>query len=116
MVDIPDRFVRVTKYYQEIETIIFRPDCAAEILIYGVESEQVEEENDALNDMRCDLGKCKVFIGKVGNGNSWSGISKEVEDEQEELMPSCCCLNMLDCIFLNISSYCKNRTKPPVRL
>ena len=65
MVDIPARFVRVTKYSQEIETIIFRPDRAADILIYGVESEQVEEENDALNDMRCDLGKCKVYIGEV---------------------------------------------------
>ena len=40
--------------------IIFRPDDAAEIIIYGVESEQVEEENDALNDMRCDLGQWKL--------------------------------------------------------
>ena len=47
---------------------------------------------------------------------TFSGISKEVEEEQEELMPSCCCLNMLDCIFVNISSYCKNKTKPPTKL
>ena len=32
-------------------------DEAAEIIIYGVESEQIEEENDAYNDMRYELGK-----------------------------------------------------------
>ena len=35
-----------------------------------------------------------------------------MEDDQEELMPSCFCLNLLDCIFVNIASYCKNKTKP----
>ena len=34
-----------------------RTDDQADIIIYGVESEQVEEENDALNDMRYDLGE-----------------------------------------------------------
>ena len=33
-----------------------RTDDQADIIIYGVESEQVEEENDALNDMRYELG------------------------------------------------------------
>ena len=116
MVDIPARFVRVTKYSKEIETIIFRPDHAAEIIIYGVESEQVEEENDALNDMRCDLGTLEAVLCTYLSSYLSPGISKEVEEDQEELMPSCCCLNMMDCIFLNISSYCKNRTKPSVQL
>ena len=31
-------------------------DDASEIIIYGVESEQIEEENDAYNDLRCELG------------------------------------------------------------
>ena len=31
-------------------------DDAREIIIYGVESEQIEEENDAYNDLRCELG------------------------------------------------------------
>ena len=29
---------------------------AADIVIFGVESEQIEEENDAYNDMRYELG------------------------------------------------------------
>ena len=32
-------------------------DDAREIIIYGVESEQIEEENDAYNDLRDELGK-----------------------------------------------------------
>ena len=37
-------------------------DPTAEVIIYGVESEQVEEENDALNDMRAELGKALYAI------------------------------------------------------
>ena len=33
-----------------------RTDQTAGIIIYGVESEQIEEENDAYNDMRAELG------------------------------------------------------------
>lgn len=40
------------------------------------------------------------------------GIHKDTEDDQEELMPSCCILNILDCLFVNMSSYCKNKTRP----
>ena len=39
----------------------YSTDPVAEIIIYGVESEQVEEENDALNDMRAELGKTKYI-------------------------------------------------------
>ena len=31
-------------------------DDPSEIIIYGVESEQIEEENEAYNDMRNELG------------------------------------------------------------
>ena len=31
------------------------------IIIYGVESEQIEEENDAYNDMRAELGTSLAF-------------------------------------------------------
>ena len=41
-----------------------------------------------------------------------SGIHKDAEDDLEELMPSCCVLNVLDCLFMNLSSYCKTKTKP----
>ena len=34
-----------------------RTDQTAGIIIYGVESEQIEEENDAYNDMRAELGE-----------------------------------------------------------
>ena len=33
---------------------------ASGIIIYGVESEQIEEENDAYNDMRAELGKLLI--------------------------------------------------------
>ena len=40
-----------------------RTDDAADIIIYGVESEQIEEENDALNDMRYELGEIDNAFG-----------------------------------------------------
>ena len=44
MVDIPERL-----------------DDPTDIIVFGVESEQVEEENDALNDMRYELGEGAVL-------------------------------------------------------
>ena len=38
-----------------------RTDDAADVIIYGVESEQIEEENDAYNDMRYELGINKII-------------------------------------------------------
>ena len=43
MVDIPERL-----------------ESHAEVFIYGVEGEQIEEENDAYNDLRFELGKQKL--------------------------------------------------------
>ena len=40
-----------------------RTDQTAGIIIYGVESEQIEEENDAYNDMRAELGEDNVMMG-----------------------------------------------------
>lgn len=34
-----------------------RTDDSANVIIYGVESEQIEEENDAYQDMRYELGE-----------------------------------------------------------
>ena len=39
MVDVPDRL-----------------EDLSEVVIFGVESEQIEEENDAYNDLRAELG------------------------------------------------------------
>ena len=86
-----------------------RTDDAADIIIFGVESEQIEEENDALNDMRYELGEI------LTNDNCFencmlTGIHRDREDELEELMPSCFCLNMVDCITIRISSvFCRNK-------
>ena len=89
----------------------FRPDDQAQIIIDGVESEQVEEENDALNDMRAELGDKWIFFLNVAI--IVLGLHKDAEDELvEEMMPSCCLLNALDCLFMNLSSYCKDKTKP----
>ena len=86
-------------------------DDLSEVVIYGVESEQIEEENDAYNDLRAELGETGepssvIFI--------LTGIHKEAEDDLAELMPSCFLLNMFDCLFMNISSYCKRRTSPGI--
>ena len=43
-----------------------RTDDAADIIIYRVESEQIEEENDALNDMRYELGEIDKAFDDVG--------------------------------------------------
>ena len=78
-----------------------------------MESEQVEEENDALNDMRAELGD-RQTVEKMSQYFAFiSGLHKDAEDELvEEMMPSCCLLNALDCLFMNLSSYCKDKTKP----
>ena len=34
----------------------------SEVIIYGVESEQIEEENDAYNDLRAELGIISFHI------------------------------------------------------
>ena len=48
MVDIPDRL-----------------DDHAPVFIYGVEGEQIEEENDAYNDLRFDLGRSMDSVLKT---------------------------------------------------
>ena len=45
----------------------FRPDDQAQIVIDGVEREQVAEENDALNDMRAELGDKWISFWKCRN-------------------------------------------------
>ena len=34
----------------------------SEVIIYGVESEQIEEENDAYNDLRAELGINSFYV------------------------------------------------------
>ena len=40
-------------------------DDAADIIIFGVESEQIEEENDAYNDLRYDIGQWIYIITAI---------------------------------------------------
>ena len=57
MVDIPDRL-----------------DDHAPVFIYGVEGEQIEEENDAYNDMRYELGE-DAWGWDLSVNNIFSGTS-----------------------------------------
>ena len=41
---------------REMVDIPATTEDASGVIIYGVESEQIEEENDAYNDMRAELG------------------------------------------------------------
>ena len=84
----------------------------SEVIIYGVESEQIEEENDAYNDLRAELGT-RSFYHKNCIIDA-EGIHQEAEDDLAELMPSCFLINMFDCLFMNISSFCKRKTRPGV--
>lgn len=68
MVDVPDRL-----------------EDHGPVFIYGVEGEQIEEENDAYNDLRFDIG-----------------VHKDAEEEMDEAMPSCFMLLMFDCLFMKI--------------
>ena len=85
-------------------------DDAADIIIFGVESEQIEEENDAYNDMRYELGTAACCWRAGALTSPLAGIHTDREDELEELMPSCFCINLLDCITVRISSmFCRNK-------
>ena len=59
-----------------------RTDDASGIIIYGVESEQIEEENDAYNDMRAELGddvKCwceMQYEVSLRNKQRWRGRAR----------------------------------------
>ena len=86
----------------------------SEVIIYGVESEQIEEENDAYNDLRAELGRSLYHNLFKANTLINEGIHKEVEDDLAELMPSCFLINLFDCLFMNISSFCKRNTRPSV--
>ena len=37
-----------------------RTESHGPVFIYGVEGEQIEEENDAYNDLRYDIGELKL--------------------------------------------------------
>ena len=91
-----------------------RTDDSANVIIYGVESEQIEEENDAYQDMRYELGERNEenFCGFPTIFLLFSGIHTDREDELDELMPSCFCLNVLDCISIRLSSlFCSKRRR-----
>jgi len=80
MVDIPDRL-----------------DDYAPVFIYGVEGEQIEEENDAYNDLRFDIG-----------------LHKDAEEELDEVMPSCWLALFFDCCCVKISSFFKHQCHPGI--
>ena len=58
-------------------------------IINGVESEEVEEVNDAYNDLRNELG-----------------LSKDTEGDYEELVPSCGPLLLLEYLLYKVDNLC----------
>ena len=40
-------------------------DDLKEVIVFGVESEQIEEENDAYNDLRAELGLDEIIVIKT---------------------------------------------------
>jgi len=58
-------------------------DSHFDIIIPGIESEEVEEINDAYKDILEELG-----------------VAAATEYEMDEVMPSCCPLMILDYIYL----------------
>ena len=83
-----------------------KADDASDVIIYGVESEQIEEENDAYNDLRCEIG-----TKNEGHHTSFyllrTGLHKDAEEEMDELMPSCFLLNMFDCFCIKLADCIK---------
>ena len=65
-------------------------DCHGPEIIKGVESEEVEEVNDAYNDLTNELGGWLSSISLVYlNTLQYAGLSKDSEGDYEEFVPSC---------------------------
>ena len=67
-----------------------------EIFITGVESEEVEEINDAYNDILQELGKIQTLHTFEFDYLLFIGYSKTTEDDFDEIMPSCLPLLVID--------------------
>merc|ERR1711992_500877 len=82
----PTPVERVSEQLKEVKMVDIpeRTESHGPVFIYGVEGEQIEEENDAYNDLRYDIG-----------------LHKDYEDEMEETMPSCFPLLIFDCVFMH---------------
>ena len=70
-----------------------RTESHGPVFIYGVEGEQIEEENDAYNDLRYDIGQCiisslhhRIMTDNVANPptriyrTSHSGFNTSISD------------------------------------
>ena len=73
------------------------PERHGDIVITGVESEEVEEINGAYEDLLDELGKVELQISEIIMC-ILAGISAGTEDDLPELMPSCFPLLLLDCV------------------
>ena len=63
--EIVNKFLKsLVEREREMVDIPVTTEDASGIIIYGVESEQIEEENDAYNDMRAELGKLLIIKQK----------------------------------------------------
>ena len=77
-----------------------------DVVTTGVESEEVEEVNDAYKDILEELGEQSFYIviGQPFLNIPCEGVAKATEPDIDEMMPSCCPLMILDYIYLHCSN------------
>ena len=73
-----------------------RTESHGPVFIYGVEGEQIEEENDAYNDLRYDIGERQEARGE--RTVAWIGNQSALHDDL-----SLCCIREQQ------STVCKQR-------
>ena len=101
-----------------------RTESHGPVFIYGVEGEQIEEENDAYNDLRYDIGQC--IISSHGNmtdnvtnpptriyRTSHSGFNTSISDRILNWKPMWC--KSVNLIF-NFCTRIQNRNRGDVQL
>ena len=82
------------------------PERHGDIVITGVESEEVEEINGAYEDLLDELGKVALQISEIiPTMRILAGISAGTEDDLPELMPSCFPLLLLDCVGARLAAW-----------
>ena len=77
-----------------------------DVITTGVESEEVEEVNDAYKDILEELGEhWTVYNQSLARSTiPFKGVARTTEPDIDEMMPSCCPLMILDYIYLHCSN------------
>ena len=89
------------EYIQLFSDLPGHNDFHRDILITGVESEEVEGINEAYEDLLLELGEFYLYY--FPSAVSSAGLSRHTEDDFPELMSSCFPLLLLDCICVRMA-------------